>query len=137
MKEILVRDIMNADFARVDASMPVVEASAELIKKEVLGGPVVDDKNQLLGWISEQECLHVATQVAYFNERVTTVQAIMRQDVLSVKADLPVIELAEKMKGTLPKNYPVVDDNNRVIGVVTRRRVLKSMLSLISSTTSY
>ena len=131
MKDIVVSEIMNVDFAKIFASMPVVEASIELIKKEALGGPVIDDQKKLLGWISEQECLKVTTQVAYHSQRVATVKDIMRADVLSLKSDQSVVSLAEKMIGLQPKSYPVIDDENRVIGVVTRRRVLKSMLSLI------
>ena len=131
MKDVIVSEIMNTDFAKIYASMPVVEASIELIKKEALGGPVIDENNKLLGWISEQECLKITTQVAYHNQRVATVKDIMRTDVLAVKTDQSVVSLAEKMMGLQPKSYPVVDDNQRVIGVITRRRVLKSMLSLI------
>jgi CBS domain-containing protein len=132
MSDLVIKDIMNVDFAKVDESMPVVEASIELIRKEALGGPVVDKENNLLGWISEQECLKVTTQVAYHNERVATVKDIMRSDVLTVEAGQSVLSLAEKMIGTQPKNYPVVDEANKVVGVITRRRVLKSMLETIS-----
>ena len=131
MKNITVKDIMSTDFAKVSTDMPVVEASMELIKKEVLGGPVVDNNNQLLGWISEKECLQVITKVVYHNERVATVNDIMQVDVLTVAEDQSVLSLAEKMNSAQPKNYPVVDHSNKVIGVITRRRVLESMLGLI------
>lgn len=128
MKDLVVKDFMNVDFARISEDMPVITASIELIKKEALGGPIVDKENKLLGWISEQECLQVTTQFAYYNERVAIVTDIMRKDVLSVKANQSIFSLAEKMTGTQPKNYPVIDDNNKVIGVITRRRVLKALL---------
>lgn len=128
MKDLIVKDFMNVDFARISEDMPVITASIELIKKEALGGPVVDKENKLLGWISEQECLQVTTQFAYHNERVAIVTDIMRKDVLSVKKNQSIFSLAEKMTGTQPKNYPVIDDNNKVIGVITRRRVLKALL---------
>ena len=131
MKNITVKDIMSTDYAKVSTDMPVVEASMELIKKEVLGGPVVDNNNLLLGWISEQECLQVITKVVYHNERVATVNDIMQVDVLTVAEDQSVLSLAEKMNSAQPKNYPVVDHSNKVIGVITRRRVLESMLGLI------
>lgn len=128
MKDMIVKDFMNTRFAKISNDMPVITASIELIKKEALGGPVVDDENKLLGWISEQECLQVTTQFAYHNHRVALVKDIMRKDVLSIKMDQSIFSLAEKMVGTQPKNYPVVDDNNKVIGVITRRHVLKSLL---------
>jgi len=128
MKEMIVKDFMNTNFAKISEEMPAITASIELIKKEVLGGPVVDKENKLLGWISEQECLQVTTQYAYHNHRVALVKDIMREDVLSIKKDQSIFSLAEKMLGTQPKNYPVVDDNNKVIGVISRRRVLKALL---------
>lgn len=128
MKEMIVKDFMNTNFARISNDMPVITASIELIKKEALGGPVVDQDNKLLGWISEQECLQVTTQFAYHNQRVALVKDIMREDVLSITMDQTIFSLAEKMIGTQPKNYPVVDINNKVIGVISRRQVLKSLL---------
>ncbi len=131
MSEITIKDIMNTDFAQIRESMLVVEASSELIKKEVLGGPVVDKDRKLLGWISEQECLQVTTQVVYHNQRIAMVKDIMRTDVLTMSADQSILSVAEKMMTNLPKNYPVVDDENKVIGVINRRRVLKYLLSMI------
>lgn len=128
MKEMIVKDFMSSNFAKINVDMPVITASIELIKKEALGGPVVDQDNKLLGWVSEQECLQVTTQFAYHNQRVALVKDIMREDVLTIKMDQSIFSLAEQMTGTKPKNYPVVDDNNKVIGVITRRRVLKSLL---------
>lgn len=128
MKEIRVKDFMDVNFAKITQDLPVITASIELIKKEALGGPVVDNNNKLLGWISEQECLHVTTQFAYHNQRVALVKDIMRKDVLTIKADQTILSLAEKMKDLQPKNYPVVDEYNKVIGVITRRRVLKALL---------
>ena len=128
MKDMIVKDVMNINFAKINDDMPVITASIELIKKEALGGPVVDKQNKLLGWISEQECLQVTTQFAYHNQRVALVKDIMREEVLSIKMDQSIFSLAEKMLDTQPKNYPVVDNNNKVIGVITRRHVLKSLL---------
>lgn len=128
MKNMIVKDFMDTNFARINNEMPVITASIELITKEALGGPVVDNNNRLVGWISEQECLQVTTQFAYHNQRVALVKDIMREDVLSIKMDETIFSLAEKMGGTQPKNYPIIDDNDKVIGVITRRHVLKSLL---------
>jgi len=128
MKEMIVKNFMDVNFAKINMDMPVITASIELIKKEALGGPVVDNNDLLIGWISEQECLHVTTQFAYHNQSISLVEDIMRTEVLSVKADQTIFTLAEKMMGKQPKNYPVINDENKVIGVISRRRVLKALL---------
>ncbi|MBB1272960.1 CBS domain-containing protein [Psychromonas sp. SR45-3] len=119
---------MDVNFAKIYEDMPVITASIQLIQKEALGGPVIDQNNILLGWISEQECLHVTTQFAYHNQRIGLVQDIMRKEVLSVKADQTIFSLAEKMVGPQPKTYPVINEDNKVVGVISRRRVLKALL---------
>ncbi|MCG8314772.1 MAG: CBS domain-containing protein [Pseudomonadales bacterium] len=122
-----IEQCMNRDFAKITPDMPVVEATRLLIQKEVLGGPVIDKDGMLLGWISEQECLQVCIQVLYHNERVSTVEKIMRKDVLSVTLQDDFLNLASQMLSNKPKSYPVLDAKGKVLGVVSRRRILKMM----------
>ncbi|MFC6672250.1 CBS domain-containing protein [Marinobacterium aestuariivivens] len=121
---------MSTEFAVITPEMPVDVASAKLIQKEMLGGPVVDEVGRLVGWISEQECLQVTVQVVYYNQRVATVRDIMRTDVLTVSPNDHPLDLAQQMlsKPPKPKNYPVVDRHGKVIGVISRRHVLKMLL---------
>ncbi|WP_372742459.1 CBS domain-containing protein [Neptunomonas sp.] len=126
---------MNTKFALIKPYMPVVEACGELIKKEMLGGPVINDDGELMGWISEQECLQVIMQVVYHNQRVATVQDIMRTDVLSITPNDEFMTIAEQMLQQKPKSYPVVDSNNKVIGVVNRRHILNMLLKQLADVT--
>ncbi|TNF05731.1 MAG: CBS domain-containing protein [Gammaproteobacteria bacterium] len=122
-----IADCMNKDFAVIHPDMPVVEASGKLIQKDMLGGPVTDKDGLLVGWISEQECLQVAIQVVYHNQRVASVRDIMRTDVLTVTANEDPLSLAQQMLLDKPKSYPVVDKRGKVLGVITRRRILKML----------
>lgn len=123
-----VTETMSRDFARITPEMPVVEATSLLIKKALLGSPVIDASGMLVGWVSEQECLHVSIQVLYHNQRVTTVRNIMRTDVISVTESTDLLELATQMLLVdRPKTYPVVDVHKRVIGIITRRDILVAL----------
>ena len=127
MISIKVSDCITTDFAKIHPEMPVADASAELIKKTSLGGPVTDQDGKLVGWISEQECLQVTLQVAYHNTRIAVVKDVMREDVLSVTLDDDPLAIAQDMLKAKPKNYPVVDKDNKVIGVLTRRNILNML----------
>ena len=122
-----VSECMSRDFAKLKPEMMVAEASANLIKKALLGGPVVDDTGRLLGWISEQECLQVTLQVVYHNTRVATVKDVMQTDVVTVGLNQDVLTIAEQMLKAKPKTYPVVDESGIVVGVLTRRHILKML----------
>ncbi|NVK39773.1 MAG: CBS domain-containing protein [Oceanospirillaceae bacterium] len=125
-----IEDYMTTEFAAITPDMAVDAAAAKLIQKEMLGGPVVDEAGKLVGWVSEQECLHITIQVVYYNQRVATVRDIMRTDVLTVSPHDHPLDLAQQMlsKTPKPKNYPVVDSHGKVIGVISRRHILKMLL---------
>lgn len=127
MESLKVSDFMTTDFVKFHANDLVVEAVKELVKHEVIGGPVVSDSGDVIGWISEQDCLGAAIQVIYYNQRVAQVKDIMKTEVLSVKEDTDLLSLAQQMLGAKPKVYPVVDNDNRLVGVISRRLILRAV----------
>lgn len=132
MKDALtIEECMSTQFVSFKASTPVVEAATELVKNELLGGPVIDDSGYLMGWISEQDCLKTVIQVLYFSERVANVSDIMRTPVLTVSLKDNVIDLATQMLELKPKIYPVINEDRKVIGVISRRRILREMCTRI------
>ena len=131
MDSIKVSDCMSHQFVSFSPEQSVVEAALELVKNELLGGPVVDGDGLLVGWISEQDCIGVVSQVIYYSERVDQVEGVMSAEVSSVKADGSALDLAQDMKNHKRKIYPVIDESNRVIGVVSRRNILRYMCDLV------
>ncbi|MGB2248907.1 MAG: CBS domain-containing protein [Alcanivorax sediminis] len=122
-----IKELMSTRFAKIHPAMPVVEASSNLIKQDMLGSPVTDDSGTLVGWISERECLQAALQVVYHNQRVATVKDLMQTEVLTVSLDSDVLSLAQQMLNAKPKIYPVVDASNKVLGVISRRHILNML----------
>ncbi|KGD66558.1 hypothetical protein Y5S_00225 [Alcanivorax nanhaiticus] len=122
-----IKDLMSTRYAQITPDMPVVEASSNLIKQDMLGSPVTDEAGTLVGWISERECLQAALQVVYHNQRVATVKDLMQSEVLTVSLDSDVLSLAQQMLNAKPKIYPVVDADNKVLGVISRRHILNML----------
>lgn len=127
MDSVSIKDLMSTRFATIHPEMPVVEASSNLIKLDMLGSPVTDDDGTLVGWISERECLQAALQVVYHNQRVATVKDLMQSEVLTVSLTDDVLSLAQQMLAAKPKIYPVVDAANKVVGVISRRHILNML----------
>ena len=105
----------------------MVQAAVEkFLNSHQLGGPVVDDKGHLLGWISEQDCIAVMLKEAYHCEQVAQVKDVMRKEVLTVGPDTSILALAEMMMGQKPKIYPVVEEG-RLLGVINRHNVMQAI----------
>ncbi|MEW6996950.1 CBS domain-containing protein [Colwelliaceae bacterium BS250] len=131
MQSLLVKDYLNHHPVIFKPDMAIEEASALLIKACQLGGPVVDDVGNLVGFLSESDVLAKILETSYFGEHVSSVEDLMRKDVLSVKPYSSIVELAQMMLQAKPKVYPVIADDGSLLGTISRNDVLKAMDSQI------
>ena len=92
-----------------------------------LGGPVIDKHHKVVGFLSEQDCLARMLLSSYHDQVSAHVGDVMRSEVLTVKPNTSIIDLAQQMLGAKPKIYPVVDDNGVLVGVISRTDVLRAI----------
>ncbi|WP_022941364.1 CBS domain-containing protein [Psychromonas hadalis] len=105
-----------------------IEAAVEiLLESHQIGGPVVDAAGRVIGWLSEQDCLAKMLEATYYCELVALVEDVMVNEALTVKGEMSIVDLAQLMLKTPPKIYPVVDDEDRYIGLISRKNVLAGM----------
>ena len=127
MNSLKVSDYMQLRPVKLTADMPVATAVDRLLRSTHIGAPVVNDSDTLIGWISEQDCLASLLESSYYCEEVAIVEDLMRKDVLTVRVTDSIIELAQQMLEAKPKVYPVIDDEGLLVGIISRRNVLKAM----------
>ena len=127
MHSILVADFMNHQPYVVTENTNVREAVEFLLKKKIIGVPVVNSDNQLVGYLSEQDCIEEMLNDAFYCEEPAAVSKVMQQEVLSVTPSTTIVELAQTIIKNKPKNYPVID-NNKLVGLISRTDVLKALI---------
>ena len=127
MESLKVQDYMNRRAVKLSPSMPVAEAVERLLLSKQTGGPVVNSQNELIGFLSEQDCLSQMITSSYYREQVARVEDIMKTPVLSVKGNDSIIELAQTMIKEKPKVYPVLDESGVLIGSISRTEVLNAI----------
>ena len=121
-----IKDIMTNQFPAIYAHTELTDIIEQLQSHGLFGAPVIDAQKQLIGFISEQQLLNPLLQNSYFCDGKIIAQDLMSKDVLAVKSNMLVVDLATQMQGDKPKIYPVVEDN-KVIGLVTRSRVINAL----------
>ncbi|MGY5453291.1 CBS domain-containing protein [Agarivorans sp. MS3-6] len=118
-----VRDYMLTRPVCFTAKQPIAQVVHTLLEHKQLGAPVVDQQKNLIGWISQQDCLKSLLEAMYHCETVSLVEDIMRSDVLSVDPETSILELAQSMLEQKPKMYPVIEQN-KLLGMITREQIL-------------
>ncbi|WED20834.1 CBS domain-containing protein [Vibrio sp. JC009] len=127
MDSIKVKDFMDPQAVSFTAEMSLTAALDKVLKSGHPGGPVVNDKKQVIGFISEQDLLDKLVKVSYYCQDTHIVSDLMYKEVLTVSPETGIIELAEMMKVGKPKVYPVVGEDNKLVGIITRRDVLNAV----------
>lgn len=127
MHSILVTDFMNHQPSIVRDTDNVRTAVELLLAKKIIGVPVVDESKNLVGYLSEQDCIEEMLNDAFHCEEPGSVSKVMQKDVLSVKPTTTIVELAQTIIKNKPKNYPVIDDG-KLVGLISRTQVLKALV---------
>jgi len=124
--KIYVREFMHPVQHIFHVETSIEEVVKTLSKSKVVGGPVIDASNKLVGFITEQDCIKQMLNNTYYCDSHQVAGDIMRKNPLSVSPDYDLLHLAEDMIKKGPKIYPVVDAD-KVIGIITRADVLKAL----------
>ncbi|MGR5067118.1 MULTISPECIES: CBS domain-containing protein [Vibrio] len=127
MHSLKVKDYMTLQAVSFTAGMSLTAALNKVMQSVTLGGPVIDEHEKVIGFLSEQDLLDELIKTSYHCQDTHTVQECMHKDVLSVSPEMSIIELADMMKVGKPKMYPVVDDTEKLVGMITRRDVLRAI----------
>lgn len=126
---IAVKDYMVVSLITFSPSMDVMQAIDVLVKNRVSGAPVVDDHGNLVGLLSEKDCMKVAIQAGYYEELGGLVEDYMTKNVVTVESESSVLDLAKMFLEKGPRRYPVVEDN-RLVGQISRRDVLRAFMEM-------
>lgn len=147
---ILARDIMTVDVITVKADEDLEKVSRLLLKHRISGLPVVDDGGKVVGIISEGDLLVKGKEVEVPSHSVVlgaviyldslkrfydelkrvfalSVGELMTKKVYTVRLEATRAELSSLMADKGINRIPVVDENNKLVGIVTRQDIIKSI----------
>jgi len=128
-KPVTVRDYMSANLITFAPDTDILTAINRLIEKRISGAPVVDKQGNLVGILSEKDCLRVALQASYHGESAGTVAEYMHADVRTVDADANIADVAAMFLNEEYRRYPVMR-HNRLVGQISRRDILRALEAL-------
>jgi CBS domain-containing protein len=139
-----VSEIMSKDVVSVKPDDNAKDALALLSKMQISGLPVINEQNKLVGMFTEKEVL--AAILPSYVERVgrfmyhenpkaikykvsqlnnMKVKDIMRREVATITEDATLCEVARVMLIQKIRRLPVLNKENKVIGIVAREDVIK------------
>jgi CBS domain-containing protein len=123
MFTVRVRDVMTAPAISVGDATPFREVGDLMLSNGISALPVVDDDRALLGIISDGDV--IAEHAAGGWRRGLTAGDIMSTPADTAHPDDPARDVVRQMIDLRRKHLPVVDGSRRLVGVVSRRDLLR------------
>lgn len=122
-----VSDVMWNHIEPVRGDWLISRVVSHLLEKNVSGLPVVDNERKLIGFVSEQDCIHALLVSNYHCEGEPAVREVMFRQPLTVSPELAIVDLAQKLGAGKPKVFPVLE-NGKLVGIVTRTAILDHLV---------
>jgi acetoin utilization protein AcuB len=133
-----VRDRMSSEPVTITRDTPFQDALKLMRDHRFRRLPVVDKDGQLVGIVSERDLLYASPSPAtslsvwelnYLLSKLQ-VREIMTRDVISTTPDTPIEDAARLIVDHRIGGMPVVDANNRVVGVITETDIFKTFVEM-------
>ena len=124
-----VKDYMSRDLVKFFPDMDVLEAARILLEKRISGAPVVDQVGNLVGMLSEKDCMRMALAAGYHEQWGGCVHEYMEKDVVTMEADTGIVDAAKQFTESRHRRFPVIAEG-RLVGQISRRDVLRALSTM-------
>ncbi len=129
MKKLLCADVMTPVVYTLGPDEPVCDAAGKLLRQQISGCPVTED-GKVVGVISELDLMRALYPATQGEVVQGTVRDHMTPTPIGLKASAEVVEAAHFFFEYPVRRAPVHDDDGVLVGLVSRRDVLKALEEL-------
>ena len=126
MKGRCAADIMTRPVVTIGPDALLVDAIELLLERGLSGLPVVDAGDRLVGIITEHDIMNFALSGDAADTRV---EDAMTMQVTTVPPEADMAVAINHLVGRRLRRVPVVE-GERVVGIISRREILREMLSM-------
>jgi len=142
-RKIPVNDVMTEEVITVKKDADMHEVARLLSENKISGLPVVDNENLVLGIVTEADVFymagmkrehtfkdilrHILGEPVPRRENKDKVEDIMTSPAITTKPDTDIREVASVLDERRIKRLPVVDNENRLIGIISRADIVRAM----------
>lgn len=126
-----VSDYMSTHLITFTPDQTIESVMESLIKHRISGGPVVNKKNELIGIISEGDCIKQISESRYYNMPIQdkTIEKHMVLNVETIDGNMNIFDAANKFLEAKRRRFPIVE-KGKLVGQISQKDVLVAAMKL-------
>jgi len=121
-----IKTYMSRELITLTPDMEINRAMHLLIDNRISGAPVLDATGNLVGMLSQKDCLKAALHATYYREWGDTVAGYMSGPPEALDAELDLVEAAEAFLASPFRRFPVLSEG-RLVGQISRSDLLRAL----------
>ena len=127
-----VSDYMSTKLTTFHPDQPIFDVVDTLLKHRISGAPVVNDRKELVGVISEGDCLKEVVRDKYNNyPRLNgLVRDHMATNVKYISPEVNIFEAAQMFLNLRIRRFPVLDHNMKLLGMISQKDIMRAVMGL-------
>ena len=129
LKSIKVRDYMTTKLITFRPDADIFEAIETLQAHRISGAPVIDSNGQMVGIVSEGDCLKAIIKDIYYEEAGGKVSDYMSTEIATISPEDDIVDVAVEFQKQKRKRFPVLDDGE-LVGQISQRDILRAVLEI-------
>lgn len=134
----VVRDILNTNIIAFKPDFTFLDAINGLNKYKISSAPVVNDRNEVIGYFSEADCMKSLCNCLFFDEvRDQRIDLVMSKMKDFAEAEWDIFKLENFFVTNHLSSAPVVDSDNQLIGIVSRKDTMVALEKCIVEIMEY
>ncbi len=135
VQNICVKDHMSTHLVTFKSDDTIDQVMEVFAKKKISGAPVLNESGDLVGIISEGDCLREIIKGKYSNtpKFPAKVSEHMTTNVLTLSPDLSLFDAAQKFLELKIRRFPVIKDGE-LVGQISLSDVIRAFPSLKQTT---
>lgn len=135
LTQVTVSDYMTARLIKFHPEQQMDEVVETLLKHKISGGPVVDDDGDLVGIISEGDCMKEVVRGKYNNMPNLSGKVCehMTTNVISISPETNIFDVAHMFLEKRIRRFPVVT-LGKLVGQISQKDVMRAVHRMNSST---
>ena len=147
MAELLAKDIMTKKVIAISKDATLAELAKLLIKNKISGVPIVDEKEELVGIVTEADLIIKESNLPFplsfsfaflksyesYTKSAkeyleTRVEEVMSTNVKTAREDMPISKVVNIMINNNINRIPILNNDGKLTGIITRADIVKTII---------
>ena len=124
-----IKEFMAKQLITFQSDTPIETAMESFLENKISGAPVLDNQGNLVGVLSEKDCMKTLFESSYYNNLGGFVREYMSTDLKTINIHDTLSNVADEFIKSRFRRFPVME-GDKLVGQISRRDILRAIVKL-------